>query len=237
MLASTTKLQQSSCEKCAYRSERLFCNLGTEALAAFDAIGMQIQLPAGAILFEESERADGVFVICSGQVKLSCSSREGRTLILRIARPGDVLGLGAVVSGTSLEVTAETLEHTMVKKIRAAEFISFLERFGEASMHAAKTLSEDYKTAFFDARRLALSGSAAARLASVLLEWGKSTSCSTSEMYFKMGLTHEELASIAGTSRETVTRILGKFQKEKLIQVRGATFHILAPLRLAELCV
>ena len=236
MFASTTKPQRSTCERCEQRSARLFCNLGVEALAAFDAIGMQVQLPAGATLFEESDAADGVYIICGGQVKLSCSSRDGRTLILRIARPGDVLGLGAVVSGTGFEVTAQTLEHTLVKKIRAGDFISFLERFGEASMHAAKTLSEDYKTAFFDARRLALSNSAAARLASVLLEWGRSSSRGSAEMCFKMGLTHQELASIAGISRETVTRVLGKFQKDKLIQVRGATYHILAPVRLAELC-
>ena len=236
MIASKIKLQRSSCADCQHRTHRLFCNLGSEALAEFDSIGMQIQLPAGAVLFEESEQADGVYVICSGQVKLSCSSREGRTLILRIAQAGDVLGLGAVISGTALEVTAETLEPALLKKVRADDFIRFLERFGEASMHAAKTLSEDYKTALLDARRLALSGSAAARLASVLLEWGKSASAGASEMNFKMGLTHEDLASIAGTSRETVTRVLGKFQKEKLIQVRGATFHILSPTRLAEIC-
>lgn len=149
--------------------------------------------------------------------------------------PGDVLGLSAVITGTRYEVTAEALEPTLVKSIRRDDFLSFLEKHGEASMHAAKSLSEEYKSVFFDARRLALAPSAAGRLASVLLEWGRAASCGKPEMRFTMALTHEELASLAGTSRETVTRTLGKFKKDKLIQVRGSTIWIVAPDQLAEL--
>jgi len=176
-----------------------------------------------------------VLVLCAGQVKLSCSSKEGKTLILKIAMAGDVLGLGAVMSRSRYEVTAEALEPTLVKNIRPDDFLAFLERHGQASMHAAKALSEEYKSAFFDARRLALSPSAAGRLASVLLDWAKAASCGKPEMSFTMSLTHEELANLAGTSRETVTRALGKFQKDKLIEVRGSSVIILAPERLNEL--
>jgi CRP/FNR family transcriptional regulator len=104
-------------------------------------------------------------------------------------------------------------------------------------LHAAKSLADEYKAAFFDARRLALSGSAAGRLASVLLEWGKaSSSCGQhAEMRFTMALTHEELASLVGSSRETITRMLGRFRKERLIEVRGSSILILAPARLEQL--
>jgi CRP-like cAMP-binding protein len=86
----------------------MFCNLNAEALADFGSIGVQATLPKGRKLFQEDEPSNGVYVICTGQVKLSCTSKEGRTLILKIAMPGDVLGLGAVISGSSYEVTAET---------------------------------------------------------------------------------------------------------------------------------
>jgi len=223
------------CNDCAHRTHRMFCNLSAVALADFDAIGVQLVLAKGTFLFREHDPGDSVHVICSGQVKLSCTSREGRTLILKIAVPGDVVGLGAVISGSRFEVTAETIEPVQVKKIRREEIIRFFERHGEASMHAAKALSEEYKSAFFDARRLALSSSAAGRLASVLLDWGRAASCGQAEMRFTMALTHEDLASLAGTSRETVTRTLSKFKKEKLIQIRGSSLHILAPERLAQL--
>jgi len=229
------KRSSTNCSNCEFRSLRMFCNLSSEQLKELDAIGTQWQLPKGAVLFQEDDPSSSVAIICDGQVKLSCASPEGKTLILKIAVPGDVLGLGAVVSGTPYEVTAEAIEPTVVKNIHREDFLAFLERHGEVSMHAARSLSSEYKNAFYEARRLALSPSAAARLASVLLDWGRNASCGKPQMQFTMALTHEELANLAGTSRETVTRVLGRLQKAHLIQVHGATFTILAPEKLAQL--
>jgi CRP/FNR family transcriptional regulator len=216
----------------------MFCNLDEPALADYAAIGVETNYPKGTTLFYENANSDGVFVVCTGQVKLFCNSREGKTLILKIAMPGDVLGLGAVISGTTYEVTAETIEPTQIKNIQRDEFLQFLHKHGEGSLHAAKALSEDYKAAFFDARRLALSGSAAGRLAGVLLDWGKTAaSCGKLEMRFTMALTHEELANLVGTSRETITRMLSRFKKENLIQMRGSSIVITAPELLERLSV
>jgi CRP/FNR family transcriptional regulator, cyclic AMP receptor protein len=213
----------------------MFCNLSTEELEDLDSIGVQWRLPKGTILFQEEEPSDYVAVLCEGQVKLSCSSAEGKTLILKIAGPGDVLGLGAAIAGSPYEVTAEAVEPALVKNIRRNDFIAFLERHGDASLHAARSLSAEYRNAFYDARRLALAPSAAGRLASVLLQWGRNASCGKPQLQFTMSLTHEELANIAGTSRETVTRVLGRLQREKLIHVHGTAFTILAPDKLALL--
>lgn len=225
----------SECGTCEYRSLRMFCNLSPEALLDFDTIGVQMTVPHGAILFQEDDPGDSVVVICQGQVKLSCTSKDGKTLILKIANSGDVLGLSAVISGTRMEVTAEAIIPTQVKNIRRDDFLAFLQRHSQASMHAAQALSEEYKSAFFDARRLALSTSAAGRIAGVLLDWGRAASCGQSEMRFTMALTHEDLASIAGTSRETVTRVLGKLRKDKLIKIRGSSIVIVEPDRLSRL--
>ena len=223
------------CGHCELRSLRMFCNLSQAALADFNSLGVKASLPRGARLFQEDEASNGVYVLCTGQVKLSCTSKDGRTLILKIAMPGDVLGLGAVISGSRYEVTAETIQPTEIKNIRREEFLAFLQKHGEASLHAAKALSEEYKAAFFDARRLALSGSAAGRLASVLLDWGRAAGCGKPEMSFTMALTHEELANLVGSSRETVTRMLGRFKREKLIKIRGASVTILSPDGLEQL--
>ncbi len=221
-----------NCRNCEFRSLRMFCNLDDRALADFEKIGQQQLLLKGAKLFHEDARGDGVYVICTGQVKLFCTSRQGKTLILKIAVPGDVLGLGAAMSGSKYEVTAETIEPAEIKYIRRPELLAFIEKHAEAGLHTAKALSEQYKAAFFDARRLALSDSAAGRLAGVLLEWGRAASCGKPEMRFTMALTHEELANMAGISRETATRALGRFKKEKLIQVNGSSILILAPEKL-----
>jgi CRP/FNR family cyclic AMP-dependent transcriptional regulator len=226
------------CANCEHRSLRMFCNLDEPALADYAIIGVETNYAKGAILFHENGQSNSVFVICTGQVKLFCTSREGKTLILKIAMPGDVLGLGAVLSGSTYEVTAETIEPTQIKSIRRDDFLLFLEKHGEGSLHAAKALSEDYKAAFFDARRLALSSSAAGRLAGVLLDWGKTAaSCGKYEMRFTMALTHEELANLVGSSRETITRMLTRFKKENLIQMRGSSILITAPELLERLSV
>ena len=219
----------------------MFCNLNAETLLAYESIGTQISHRKGAKLFEEETPCTGVFVLCAGRVKLSCTSREGKTLLLRIAVPGDVLGLGAVISGSRYEVTAETLEPTQIKSIRREEFLAFLSRFGEASMHSAQALSKEYRSAFFDARRLALSDSAAGRLAGVLLDWGRAASTASmaatgkTEMRFPMALTHEELANLIGTSRETVTRVLGRFKKENLIRINGSSVLIVNSNKLEQM--
>jgi len=219
-----------SCKACTDRSTHILCDLSGQARIDFDELGTRTSLPKRSIVFQEDDVCDAATIICEGQVKLSCTSREGKTHILKIAMPGDLLGLGAAISGTRFEVTAETIEATVVKKIRRKELLMFLEKYGQASMLAAKVLSEEYKSAFFDARRLALSGSTAGRLAGVLLEWGRAAAgCNGAEMRFTMALTHEELANLAGTSRETVTRALGKFQRDHLIEIRGSSVHVLSP--------
>ena len=225
------------CETCSFRTLRMFCNLGPEALAEFGSLGTQMEVQKGVKLFQEGDLGAGVYVMCTGQVKLSCTSKDGRTLIFKIAMPGDVLGLSAVMSESSYEVTAEVIQPAQVKSIAKNVFLAFLHHHGEASLHAAKSLSEEYKVAFFDARRLALSGSAAGRLASVLLDWGKASSCGKADMRFTMALTHEELANLTGSSRETVTRMLARFKRDKLIQVRGSSVMIVDPARLEQLAV
>jgi CRP/FNR family transcriptional regulator len=227
--------RHTDCTTCEFRTLRLFCDLSPVALSEFAGLGAQMRLPRGAILFQEHDLASSVAVLCDGQVKLYCTSSEGKTMILKIAVPGDVLGLGAVVSGSPHEVTAEAIEPTLAKIIRKDQFLAFLEHHGQASMNAAQSLSHEYKAAFFDARRLALAPTAAGRLASVLLDWGRSASCGKPELRFTMALTHEELGNFAGTSRETVTRVLTKMRKDKLIQVRGTSVTILLPEKLSEM--
>jgi len=217
----------SRCLECNHRSLRLFCSLDDGALVHFDQIGTHLNMPARTIVFEESEPVRSVFVVCSGQLKLSAVSKEGKTMILRIAGPGDVLGLSAALSDIPYEVTAETLEPTRLKNVRRGEFLQFLEEHGEASQRAAKTIAKEYHTVFLDARRLALSGSAAGKLAQLLLEWANTAACGEPELRFTMALTHEELANMAGTSRETVTRLLNQFERDHLINRHGSSLTIL----------
>jgi CRP/FNR family transcriptional regulator len=101
-----------NCLACPLHQDRLFCNLAPPALAGLDAISSAAIYPKGAILFVEGQEPRGVFVICNGRVKLSASSAAGKSLILRIADPGEVIGLPGTISGKPYEATAEAQEPT-----------------------------------------------------------------------------------------------------------------------------
>ena len=113
------------CVNCEHRHLRMFCNLTPEALRDYDGIGIMMSHARGAKLFTEGDPARNVFVICFGQVKISSTSRDGKTMILKIAGPGDVMGLSAVLANVPHEVTAEAIEPCQVKTVRKQEFVDF----------------------------------------------------------------------------------------------------------------
>lgn len=214
------------CTGCSFRSPRHFCNLDADASQHLDKIGINMALPSRAVVFEESEPANGVFVVCEGQLKLSASSKGGRVMILRLAGAGDFLGLSAALNNLHYEVTAETLQPTVLKRISRTDFLEFLQTYVKVGEKTSQVLAKEYREVFLDARRLALSGSASGRLARLLLDWAASASCDQSALRFTMMLTHEELASMAGTSRETVTRLLNQYERDGLIVRHGTSIAI-----------
>src|ERR1700685_1508752 len=115
-----------NCQSCKLRAEAFFCQLNAAAVKDFNAIKSTATYPAGALLFLEKQESRGVFVLCAGEVKLSISSSAGKTLILRIAKAGEILGLMATMSGMAYEVTAETVHPCQVAFIRRDDFLHFV---------------------------------------------------------------------------------------------------------------
>jgi CRP/FNR family transcriptional regulator len=226
---------EDSCAECRQRPLQLFCSLSLEATRRLDEIGEPLALPGRAILFEESQASDRVFVVCQGLLKLSAASRDGRVMILRLAGSGELLGLSAVLNAQRYELTAETLEPTLLKSIGRSDFLAFLHAFGEVGEKTSRVLARECREVFLDARRLALSASASGRLARLLLDWAEAANCGRAELRFTMALTHEELANMAGTARETVTRLLNQFEREGLIARHGASLLLLRPADLRRL--
>lgn len=215
---------QSNCTTCSFRSERPFCDLSDEATKELEAIKFTSVYPKGSVLFAEGEQPRGVFIICSGRVKLTTSSLDGRTMILRLAEAGEVLGLSSTVGNRPYEVNGETLEPCQINTIRRDDFLRFITRHVDACMHSAESLAASYNAAQREVRSLGLSSTTAERLARLLLNWAEHAEHPDGEIRFQVLLTHEEIAEMIGTTRETVTRSLADFKKKKLLEVRGSTF-------------
>jgi len=215
-----------NCLACPHREERLFCNLPDAAVRSLGSITSSAAYPKGATLFVEGQPARGVFILCSGRVKLSTSSADGKTLILRIAEPGEVLGLPATVTGTCYELTADVIEPAQANFVARNEFLGFLKDNGEAALRVAQQLGETYHAAISEMRTIGLSHSAGEKLARFLLEWASNYPEEKGQVRIKLTLTHEEIAQMIGSSRETVTRLLADFRKRQILQVTGSTLVI-----------
>jgi CRP/FNR family cyclic AMP-dependent transcriptional regulator len=220
------------CLRCTFREHRLFCDLPREALGKLQLIKATSVYPKGTLLCLEGQAARGVYVLCTGRAKLSTTSSEGKSMILRIAEPGEVLGLTAAVSGGPYEATIETLEPTQANFISQADFIRFLEDYPEVGMKVAQQLTHNCKCAYSEIRSIGLSNSVPERIAKLLLAWaehplGLPNGKKSLDIAVRVTLTQEEIAQFAGTSRETVSRVLGDFKKRGWLKIKGATWVIL----------
>lgn len=224
-----------SCVTCPQAQKHPFCNLSTPSRSFLEANSIPMEYQRGNVLFREGDESAAVFLVCSGRIKVSASSREGRTLILRIASAGDVLGMGAALRGDEYEVTAEAIEPCRVRVLGTRSFRQMLQEHGDTSLGVARVLAVDYRAAFDEACLVALPGSPTARIARLLLDWSAAARRKEPSAPITMPLTHEELASMTATTRETVTRTLGRFRKEKLISTRGVLLNVLQPAALDRL--
>ncbi|HEX7190115.1 MAG TPA: Crp/Fnr family transcriptional regulator [Thermoanaerobaculia bacterium] len=196
-------------------------------VTALDSVKFTGLYPKGSLLFVEGEEPRGVFILCSGRAKLTTSSTEGKTLIVKIAEPGEVLGASATILGKPYEVSAETIEPSQLNFIKRDDFLKFLGSHADACMHTAQQLSEKYHSAQREIRSLGLSQTTSEKLARLLLDWCDRTGEETARgMRLKVLLTHEEIAQMIGTTRETVTRLLSDFKRKKIIDVKGSSLFV-----------
>lgn len=215
-----------SCTECTNFSTGSFCEFSDPVLQSLDQVSHKTTLPAGAILFVEGQAPRGMFMICSGRVNLSTTSREGKILILKTAGAGEALGLSATISGMGYETTAETSTPCQVSFVDRKHFLELMQRHSEVGVNTAWSLSRDYRSAYHDIHDLVLTRSSSGKLARLLLsqcrelESGDEDNCPTTPM------THEEMAQRIGASRETVTRLLSNLRKKRLIRLDGPTLVI-----------
>jgi CRP/FNR family transcriptional regulator, cyclic AMP receptor protein len=215
-----------NCISCPYRQDRLFCDLPPDAVKRLDAITTSATYPKGATLFVQGQTGRGVFILCTGHVKLSTSSADGKTLILKVAEPGDILGLPSTISGKPYEASADVLEACQANFISRVDFLAFLREYGDAALRVAQELSEKYQSALDELKNIGLSHSTSEKLARFLLDWAARQKPGGDSAKVTLALTHEEIAQMIGASRETVTRLFADFKKKKLLEVKGSSFII-----------
>ena len=196
-------------------------NSPLRAIPGIDRISRSRIYPRGAVVFHEGNIARGVYVLSSGRVKVSISSADGKKLIIRIAKAGDVLGLYAGLTGRPFEATAEMVEGGRVDFISRTDLLNLMGRQQSFSADLVEMFSRQFSEFVDNTRMLLLSESALEKLARLIVSWGRDFGERTTEgVRVQILLTQEEIAQVIGASRETVTRLFSALKRDKIIRVK-----------------
>jgi len=215
----------NECANCTLRTSQDFCQLPPQPLDLLSSMGHLTLYPAYVTLLTEGQIPQGIYIICSGRAKLSVETSGGKTVILKIAENRQVLGLSALVSGLPSPMTVTTLSFCQIKFVERENFLRLLESDSRIAFTCASLLAREAGEAFDDVYDLLLARSSTEKLVRLLLSW-VADEPRNRDLRVPAEFTHEEIAQMIGSSRETVTRLLSDMRKKELIRIEGSTLVI-----------
>lgn len=178
--------------------------------------------PKNSILFSEGDTAEHLYILRSGRVKLYEMSEDGRQQIIRLLEPGDFFGeLALFMEKQHYILNAETLEDTGICLLAREDFKKLIHKNPEISLGVMHALTERlaYSEKFISSLTLK---TIEQRLVSWLLAMAEKEGVLTSKgTRLNINLPRHELASLFGTTRETISRKFSKLQAEGLIAING----------------
>jgi CRP/FNR family transcriptional regulator, cyclic AMP receptor protein len=211
----------------------LFATLTDEEFIPLQHIFVLRAYNKNQVIFLEEETGNYMYLVLSGKVKVSKAGAGGRETILAIHRTGDFFGEMSLLDGKTAPATVSAMEDSKIISLSGADFHKYL-------MHNEKVL-------------LQIINVLCGRLRQV---WQtQSISSSTAEAKIRMGIyqlskrhgiqdahgtiidlkiTHQELAEMVGTSRETVTRVLAHLREEGIIEIEQRRITLLNSKALLE---
>ncbi len=198
----------------------LFQDLPPSLLSRVAAIARERKYPRRSVIFVEGDKGDYVVLIASGIIKITRAAADGRVKTLALLRPRDFFGeMALFLPGKSRSATAEALTECRLITIEEGDFERLLKEIPQMSLRIIQTLAHRLQDANRQIKSLAL-GDSRARLADLLL-WLKEGFGQNSAGQPLIQLTHQELADLAGLSRETTTRLLNVLQDEGVVRLRS----------------
>jgi CRP/FNR family transcriptional regulator, cyclic AMP receptor protein len=218
---------QENCLTCMWRQKPWFCGVSPTTLRRLQAITTLNTHPAGTLLYAEGKSPEGVFILCNGRAKVSIESKRGSVVILKVAEAGEALGLEAVLGNRPHEETAELLDSCQVKFVPRGELFRYLRKHSEAALKAAVQLNTNCHLAREQIRHIAFSVPGSEKLARLLITWARtSKNNQRSERVVQVRFTHQEIAQMIGSTRETITRVLNSLKRKDVLEIRGRTLVV-----------
>ena len=188
----------------------------------------------GSVILHPDEPQERVYVIKEGRVKISRYSPDGREQILALLGPGDIFGELALV-GEAEPVHAEAFEDALLCALSRDDMAALLRRRPELMLHLLRTLAERLRAAEEEIADLVFR-TVPGRLAALLLRLAEASGQRDgSRLRLALRLTHQDIASMIGATRETVTATVSRLRAAGLIATEGRRIVILDPEGLRRL--
>jgi CRP-like cAMP-binding protein len=209
------------------RQVPLFVNLTSDECEALAEAMTVRKFPKDCMVIWADDEGDSFFVIRFGQVKVSVNASDGREVILSSLGPGEFFGDMSLLDGQPRSANVTTLIATEALVLRRADFLRAVRNYPSIAVHLMVSLAERLRKADHQTANLALLG-ITDRICTVLLSIAEDEGIETEDgVVIRRRPTHQMLASMTGTARETVTRVLKRLVQEGYIRSRGRELLIL----------
>jgi len=229
---SFAKKDVPDCDVCAAKANCIYNYFDRQAQRVWKDLRTSCNFEDGELLFNEGERPPGLFIVCSGRVKICKTSPSGQQLISRIEEAGDLVGHISLFAGGNVEASGEVMGKALVSLIDNYQFIEFLKQHPNASIALMQALARDVRAGDSKARDIAYK-SAKSRMADVLMKAVAKSAKPAKGVV--TGVKRRELAEMAGLTVETAVRILAEFEKKKIIKRDGKEIIIVSKDNLAKI--
>jgi len=212
------------CDQCIVREFSSLKALNKDELIRMADCKTSYTIKKGDPIFEEGESVNGIFCVKDGVCKLSKLSANGKDQIVKLVKPGELLGQRSLISDEPANLSAVALEDMEVCFIPKAEIMGFFNQNNQFSMNVMKTICGDLKEA--DDHMVSMAQkSVKERLAETLL-YLEETFGKNEDGTLHIQLSREELAGMIGTATESCIRLLSEMNKNGLIDLVGKKIAI-----------
>jgi CRP/FNR family transcriptional regulator len=213
----------------------IFKNIPRDTIKKILAMAIEKSYKKGEIIYYQGDLSYSLDIIKYGKLKITILTEEGKEKTLAILSEGDIIGEISLIDNKPRSATVEALEDCTLLSIKRDDFEKILQQYPQISIEIAKILSQRLRDAdksiealtFYDVKT---------RIANILIGFGERYGKDTPkgiEIYTRF--THQELADLVGSSRETITRVLNELQNNNLISIEKNKILILDPDKLRRL--
>ena len=210
----------------------LFSSLKDEELEVLVNIGSIHNFNKENILMSVDEEGDSLYIITEGRVKVSVFSESGKEIIFSILRDGDFFGEMALLDGQPRSANITATEDSKVFILHRKDFANLLEKYPRISIKLLEELSIRLRKTDQRLESIALLD-VTGRISTILVQLGKEQGQETPEgVLIRSRPTHQEIANMVGTTRETVTRVLKQLELKGYIEMTGKDVIILSDMDL-----